>query len=263
MKKSQSITLLWIVLLAFASTNLIQMAISQTQPTVKLEKTLTTINVGTPFTISVTLTNVQNLYGVEVILKWNPTILQATHIDTRLGIESHPDGILHESTNSAIFEAENTLNQNIGEYRLVATSTSPAPPFSGSGNIVKITFNPISPGNSLIDLQSELSDYPPTDREPRVSNLIQHTTQDLSITITAQNQTIAPTPIPSDQTSITPTPSTQPTNDPSSTQTSNQKQPKLDTVLFVLLTTIIAILVLTFVFVAKKRKKEPAVWRAN
>ncbi len=156
---------------------------AQSLATVKIE-TSTTASLGESFVVTIAVVNVNNLYGLEIVLNWDPAILQATNVDLRLGVESHSDGVLHENPSSrSVFIAENNLTQARGEYRLVATAMAPAAPFSGSGNIVKITFKPTSLGNSALDLESELSDYPPTDRDPRVSLPIEHITQDSSITV--------------------------------------------------------------------------------
>jgi hypothetical protein len=108
---------------------------------------------------------------VEVTLYWNASILQVVNVDLRLGVESHPDGILYES----IFIAENNTIQEQGTYRLAATSMAPAPSFNGAGNIVRITFVVTSPGDCNLDLETELWDCPPPNQ---VSMPIEHTTID-------------------------------------------------------------------------------------
>jgi hypothetical protein len=164
----------------------IQLVSSQSLATVKGEASTSNPHVGEAFTVTISLANVQNLYGIEVILKWDSSVLEATKIDTRLGVESHVDGVLHESTNTPpLLIAENNLTTTRDEYRLVATSTAPAPAFYGSGNIVTITFNPITIGSSQLTVKSELYDYPPTDRDPRVSQPIDHTDQNTVVNILA------------------------------------------------------------------------------
>jgi cell division septation protein DedD len=224
----------------------IQPAASQSSTIMKVETPSTSVTVGIPFTITITLTNVQNLYGVEVVLKWNPTILQATNIDTQLGVESYPNGVLHETSSSPpIFTAENNVTQNTGEYRLVATSMAPAPSFSGSGSIVKITFNPINEGNSAIDLESQLSDYPPIDRDPRISLPIQHITQDSFVTVIKESSTQSPNPTssptptaastPTLEPTTTPTQTVSPSSSPASTETPKQTKEDPDIITILLL----------------------------
>jgi hypothetical protein len=122
--------------------------------------------VGETFTVNITIVSVQNLYALDVTLYWNASILQEKSIDLRLGCESHPDGVLQgEDENYSI--VENNVAQ--GQYRIAATSIAPAPPFNGTGNIVIITFSIIGAGNCTLSLETQLSDYPPPDRYPRIS----------------------------------------------------------------------------------------------
>jgi len=152
---------------------LIQVAVVQAAPEtiVKVEPYPSYANVGETSAINLTVADVQNLYGVEVTLYWNASILQVVSVDLRLGVESHPDGVLHES----IFIAENKVTQEQGKYRLAATSVAPAPSFNGTGNIVRVTFTVTSPGNCTLDLETELWDYPAPNQG---SMPIEHTTID-------------------------------------------------------------------------------------
>ncbi|NIP67076.1 hypothetical protein GWN63_06060, partial [Candidatus Bathyarchaeota archaeon] len=85
---------------------------------VQIEPYVTTEEVAESFTINVTLSDVQNLYGVKVIIRWNSDILQVVNVDVRLGVESHSDGVLHED----IFVVKNESRNDIGKYRLEAAS---------------------------------------------------------------------------------------------------------------------------------------------
>jgi hypothetical protein len=134
----------------------------------------TTPAVGESFTVNITVSNVQNLYGVDVAVSWNASVLQVLTVDLRLGVESHPDGVLHEILPDAeINVVENDVSAEAGTYHVVATSVNPAPSFSGSGNIAVLTFNVTSMGHSGLALETELADYPASD-EP--ANLIEHET---------------------------------------------------------------------------------------
>jgi len=132
---------------------------------VRIDLYATSANVGEHITANITVADVQNLYGVEVILYWNTSILEVVNVDIRLG---QADGVLHNST----YIAENSTQE--GKYVLAATSIAPAPSFNGSGNIVRVTFNVTNLGDSKLDLETQLYDYPPPDREPRISWPIEH-----------------------------------------------------------------------------------------
>lgn len=160
--------------------------------TIRVEPYASIAQVGESFTINITLTDIQNLYGVEVILRWNASILQVVGVDVRLGVESHPDGVLHED----ILIAENETRNDVGRYWLAAASTAPAASFYGGGNIVIITFNVTGAGSCKLDLETELYDWPPPERDPPESWPIWHTTIDgffgrqIGISISPENVTI-------------------------------------------------------------------------
>lgn len=156
-----------LLLIPFNIQMVIVHAVSETY--VMVDPAAVSVNVGEQIAISIKIVDVQNLYGCEVVLYWNSTILEAVSIDVRLG---ESDGVLH----NPIYIAENSTQE--GKYMLAASSTNPAPSFYGSGNIVKIAFNVINPGESTLDLESQLYDYPPPDRWPPISFPIEHATVD-------------------------------------------------------------------------------------
>jgi len=131
-------------------------------------------HLGETFTVNVALINVQNLYGVEVTLSWNASVLQIVRANVRLGVESYSDGVLHHP----VFIAKNETIQAEGKYILAGTSTPPAASFSGSGNIAIITFNVSDVGYSKLDLETKLADWPPPERDPQISWPIAHNTVD-------------------------------------------------------------------------------------
>jgi hypothetical protein len=229
---------------------------SQPSTTVKVEPSTMSPSMGQTFTVTISILNVQNLYSLEVVLNWDPSVLQTTNVETCVGVETFADGVLHLSSNSpTIFIAENNLTQNEGEYRLTVTSMAPAPAFSGSGKIVKVTFSPISLGSSALNLQSQLYDYPPIDRDPRISLAIDHVVQDSNITvITASSPSPTANPTTT-QPPVTSAPTTKPTS-PNPTQTSNPKQNEkwgLTFVLFIIV--ILALIVAVSALITYKRKK--------
>jgi hypothetical protein len=165
-------TLLLLLIATLLALSLIQTGFPQSSSntTVAVSPQVTNALLGETITINITLSNVQNLYGIDVFLLWNPSALTVQNVNIRLGVDSHPDGILHETPSADIFVQENTTDQENGEYHLVATSVAPAPSFSGSGNIAIISFNVTDIGHSELILMTELADY-----NPSGSNLIDHT----------------------------------------------------------------------------------------
>ena len=140
---------------------------------VKVEPDDVSCIVGETVTFNITIVDVQNLYGIEVVVYWNSSILQVANTDIRLG---ETDGALHGS-----FFHDDSLQDD--RYTLVASSVDPAPSFNGSGNIVRIYFDVINVGSGILNIETQLYDYPPPEREPRVSFPIEHTTVDGLIVI--------------------------------------------------------------------------------
>ena len=144
--------------------------------TVKVQPSNSSPNVDMTFTVDITISNVQNLFGVDVTLTWNKDILRIVSASSQLGVESHPGGVLHES----VYVAENSMSQQTGTYSLVAVSEGSVAAFSGNGKIVTLTFSVINAGHSELTLETELADKPVP---PEPSNLINHT--DLSSSVNA------------------------------------------------------------------------------
>lgn len=149
--------------------------------TVKVEPQENTAEPGETFTIDITITDVQDLFGLEITLKWNASILQVTNVDVRLGVESHPNGVLHEPLYN-----ETTLEG--GKYQLIGTSIgSQTPSFNGSGNIARVTFNVVEAGSSALDAEAKLASKP---LPGGVAELIPHTTVDGSFSTQKPEQSI-------------------------------------------------------------------------
>jgi len=145
-----------IVLLFVASLLIIfpfQMVKAQTT-TVTVSPQNSTPVVGQTLTINIQLNNVQNLYGVDVTLDWNPAYLS---LQTNQSFVGTSNGVL----DSPVLVVQDTASQAIGEYHLVATSYSPAGAFSGSGTIGTLTFTVTSAGQSSLTVSSTLASYAP------------------------------------------------------------------------------------------------------
>jgi hypothetical protein len=131
-------------------------------------------NVGQSFTINITVADVQNLYAVGVIVNWNSSVLQLVNVDVRLG-HTDTDGVLYNSSLTPPIWIE-TNSTYPSSYEIAATSEDSAPPFNGTGNIVRMTFNVTGSGYSSIDLtESQLWDYALAN-EPPISMPIEHST---------------------------------------------------------------------------------------
>ena len=192
-KKTSIIALLFVALLLVVFP--IQMVKAQTTTTVTVTPQTSTPVVGQTITINIELNNVQNLYGIDLTLNWNPALLslQPGSNQTYLGVSN---GIL----NAPISVVLDSATQAIGEFHIAAVSVAPATAFSGSGLIATLKFSVTSAGQSSLTLKSILPSYSLTESEP-----IAHT--DLSGTVDATSSSSSPSASPtSSSSSPTPTP---------------------------------------------------------
>jgi hypothetical protein len=138
--------------------------------TVKVEPSTLAPVVGETLTVNITISNVQNLFGVDATLYWNNSMLKVLSHTSLLGVESHPNGVLHEN----IEIVNDTASQQTGTYTLSATSLGQeTASFSGSGTIATLTFNLTDTGRTTLEIQSELADKPANADD--TSEFISHT----------------------------------------------------------------------------------------
>jgi hypothetical protein len=138
---------------------------------------ITGVDVGETVTISVILcTDVQNLYGFDIALKWDPTILEYIGHVVMAPVESYSEGVLH----GPIFSLKDEADPSAGICWIACSSMPPAEPFSGNGAFFTITFEVLSISNehafqlvsvALSDDQGRPIDYQdPEKTEPELSN---------------------------------------------------------------------------------------------
>ncbi len=123
---------------------------------------------GKNVAVNIEVSNVENLYAIDVIVDYNSSVLQLANAEPTLGTRAIADrGILYGSpvvndTNS--IEAGciyfNTSLSTANEFRLFATSVAPADSFNGSGIVATLTFNIVGSGQSNLVLTSILADHP-------------------------------------------------------------------------------------------------------
>jgi hypothetical protein len=93
--------------------------------------------VGTHFTINVSISDVTNLYGFDIQIKWNTTWIRHVGHQKMIPVETHPGGVLHNPTVPLKDDVNETASMPGSEpgtmYWLAEASISPAPPFAGNG----------------------------------------------------------------------------------------------------------------------------------
>ncbi len=108
---------------------------------------------GEDLIVSVKMFNLTNanLYGFELTLTWDPTILNySSHIIT-IPVETYPEGILH----SAVMPIANIVDSVGGTYEIAQTSLFPAAGFNrpdGNSTIFNMTFSALGLGFCTLNI---------------------------------------------------------------------------------------------------------------
>jgi len=201
LKKTGIIAVLFVVSLLVVFP--VQMVKAQTTTVTVSPQTSTPI-VGQTITINIELSNAQNLYGVDVMLNWNPDFLSLKTNQSFVDIKTYPNGIL----NDPVSVVQDTATQALGQYHLVATSYTPATGFSGSGTIATLKFTVTGAGQSSLTVSSTLANY-----DPSGSSAIAHTDVSGTVDATASSSSSSTSPTPTSTSSSSPssTPSPTPT----------------------------------------------------
>jgi len=126
--------------------------------TVKVDPALTEyyLNaVGQEFTVAVKIVDVTNLYGFDLKLGWNTTVLDYVTHSVKVPRNTYPEGVLWNPATAL----KNEVNTTAGTYWIAYYSSLPAPSFNGTGTVFTITFrvkyHPVQPSpdvNVTLDL---------------------------------------------------------------------------------------------------------------
>jgi hypothetical protein len=112
----------------------------------------------TTFTISVKVANVTNLYGIDLQMTWDPTIIKYVSHTKKIPVESNPGGVMHSPTIPVMNNVDETASMPGSEpgtrYWLAEASMLPAAGFDGAGTFVEITFQVVGLGTSLIKINA-------------------------------------------------------------------------------------------------------------
>jgi hypothetical protein len=153
---------------------------SESVTTIKVDparKEFWAYSVGQEFTVAVRILDVTNLYGFDLRLGWNTTILECVSHSVRVPKNTYADGILY---NPAV-QIKDQVDATEGTYVIAYASSGVAPSFNGSGTVFTMTFKII---------------YQPVEPEPFITILRLYET-DLSnpiadpIAHTSENGTVA------------------------------------------------------------------------
>lgn len=101
------------------------------------------VDIGETFTISFVVLDIENLYGFDIKLKWDPTIIEYVSHVVMAPVESYEEGVLHDP----VLLVKDEVDLATGTYWIACASMSPAEPFDGNGNFFTMTFKLVSPLN--------------------------------------------------------------------------------------------------------------------
>jgi len=98
--------------------------------------------------LTVRINDVTNLYGADVLLTFDPNVLEVVDADGNSGngIQVENAGML----SSRIWVARNEANNGAGTVRYAVTLLNPAPPVNGSGDFIRIYFRAKTAGTSVL-----------------------------------------------------------------------------------------------------------------
>jgi len=98
--------------------------------------------------VTVRINDVTNLYGADVLLTFDPNVLEVVDADGNSGngIQVENAGML----SSRIWVARNEANNGAGTVRYAVTLLNPAPPVNGSGDFIRIYFRAKTAGTSVL-----------------------------------------------------------------------------------------------------------------
>lgn len=176
------------------------------------------VAVGATTTVDIRIENVNDLFGAEVHLTFDPALLEVMDADSGTAdVQIQPGTFL-----TPFVIAQNIADQAAGKIHFAVSQGSSDESVSGSGALATVTFRGKAAGTSTISFDSAL--LADRDGEP-----ISAVTQGGSITVTGGDTptptntptpgpTPTPTPTPTPGPTLTPTPT--PTSGPSPTPTS-------------------------------------------
>jgi hypothetical protein len=131
-----------ITILALLATARLAFPAEAAAPTVALGNAVLEVAAGQTAPLSVAVTDVQDLYGLELHLRFNPAVVQVADADPgKDGIQVAAGDFL-----SADFVAQNRADNQAGTIDYAVTQVNPNEPKSGSGTLVVIRFQGVAAG---------------------------------------------------------------------------------------------------------------------
>jgi len=159
-------------------------------PAIRVEPQLTETYEGLNFTVSVRVTDPEDLYGLDFQLNWNTTFADYVSHEVYIPNDNFWWGVLY----SPVQITANTVNDTAGTYQIAAKSTSWTP-FEKDGTVFNMTFNAKKNGTFSL----EISAHNLTNRDDQ---MLTHKTADGIVSIESGIHDIAVLSITTDKTVV-------------------------------------------------------------
>jgi hypothetical protein len=121
-------------------------------PAVCVNPPTTEVQAGQTFTVEINITDIEELWKLDIQMNWNTTILDYVSHEVKIPVENYVGGVLHMPATIN----QNKVNQTTGTYQVVARSESESYPFTGSGTVFEMTFQTKANGTDVLKLSSTL-----------------------------------------------------------------------------------------------------------
>lgn len=127
-------------------------ALAQTPAQVTIAPPAGALVTGQPVTLDVIAQGVHNLYGVELHLRYDPTVAQVEDADLQqAGLQLIPGSLLDPSQGIVV---ANQADNQAGTAVFAVTLLNPAPAVEGGGLLAQLTVVPLQPGVLRLELES-------------------------------------------------------------------------------------------------------------
>jgi len=165
-------------------------------PVVALSPATSTIAVGATTAVSVTVASVENLYGIEVHITFDPAVLEVVDANASTdGVQ-----IANGTFLSPDFIAQNKADNTAGKVDYAISQMHPQTGKTGSGTIATITFKAKASGSSNVTITSVLLSDPVGTAIPATytsgSVTVSGGTTPSPTTTTTPSATVTTTPVP-------------------------------------------------------------------
>jgi hypothetical protein len=147
--KSALILLLTLALLTLSAT-----AQAAGKPHLQLSVKPSDLKVGEETAVDVLVKNAPTIYGADVRLVFDPTMLQVVDADKKLaGVQLEPGDFLDPAKSFAL---QHQVNNETGTIDYALTLLNPAPAVQGDGLLVRITFRAKAAGQTTLSIKEGL-----------------------------------------------------------------------------------------------------------